>query len=199
MVNYKKDLKFGLSNKAKFHELLTAVPGTEKVEPVVDGWRNGVDLSWHYRGEVKNILVRSERRYTDNIFLETLSNSRTGKPGWYETSNADYLAYGFVGCKEWPMYPLWYVFSFSELREYVSNLPIMKRARGSRKEESSFARTTNGTGYEYKSRGLVLGLGQISLLSISAKCEKVPMQMVLVMLDSHFGIWYDGRQEGEEL
>lgn len=50
---------------------------------------------------------------TGNLFIETDSNIQTGRPGWFNYCEADYLAYGDANA-DW-----FYIFDWKKLKEYV--------------------------------------------------------------------------------
>ena len=197
MGEYTVDLKFGQANKLYFGNLLKRVPGTTSVTPIPDGWKKGTDLRWEYDGEEKKVLVRSEKRYSGNIFLETMSNSLTRKPGWYFTSKADYLAYGFIpqrndgkNRQNHPTQPLWFIFSFDNLRRYVAQMNLTY----SRPEtERVNAKGVKFSPYNYRSEGLLLDINSVSILMPGGPKIPGPMTMALIMFDEHFGVWYDAQ------
>jgi hypothetical protein len=50
-------------------------------------------------GNVRTVEVKADRwsQRTHNAFVETVSNDRTGRPGWVHTCAADYLLYFVEG------------------------------------------------------------------------------------------------------
>lgn len=47
-------------------------------------------------GDVSGIEIKTEERFTGNLFLEVWSNRRRETPGWMHTLNTDYLFYYFL-------------------------------------------------------------------------------------------------------
>lgn len=199
MGEYSDDLKVGQANKSSLAKLLNGVPGTTLIEPISEGWRSGTDLRWKYNGEDKTVLVRSEKRYSGSIFLETMSNSLTRKPGWYFTSKADYLAYGFVPHKSEgkhsrssPIHPFWFFFSFDGLRRHVAQMELAYSPRHPETERKN-TKSIRVSSYNYHSEGLLLDINSVSILMPDGPKISGPMTMALIMFDEHIGVWCDAR------
>lgn len=52
----------------------------------------------HKQGAIFTVEIKSENKWTGNLFLETFSNGSTYNPGWMYTLNADLLFYHFMDC-----------------------------------------------------------------------------------------------------
>lgn len=70
------------------------------------------DVILNFHGEVKAIEIKSERRYTGNLFLESWSNY-PHKPGWMHTLDADYIFYHFIDRN------ILYIIDFPALKEWA--------------------------------------------------------------------------------
>jgi hypothetical protein len=65
-------------------------------------WRKaGVDLLWHVQRNAVATEVKYERSWTGNFALETLSIAQRRVPGWFFTTHAHVLLYGFADTGEW--------------------------------------------------------------------------------------------------
>lgn len=90
--------------------------------------------------------------YTGNIFLETVSNDRLGKPGWVYTLKADYLLWACV--LHTPPFVL--VFKPETLRSEIADL------------KSRFREAGNGRGQNptYRSWGVLVPLAEAQALAV---------------------------------
>lgn len=97
---------------------LGRVPGSRGVVDLQDDarWRKaGADLLWLGPVATPAIEVKVERAWTGNLALETYSVVERKVPGWYWTSHAAAILYGFVDTGEW----------------WVLDLPALRDALGS--------------------------------------------------------------------
>ena len=59
--------------------------------------RQGIDVMvWTAPGEVYCIEVKGEEKHSDNIFIEEIESSLTGKPGWANRLESDMLLWVFL-------------------------------------------------------------------------------------------------------
>ena len=64
-------------------------------------------------GQVVSIELKSEHRYTGNIFLEIWSNFNTQRKGWFLTSHANEIWYHFLDTN------MLYIVGLEKLRQWV--------------------------------------------------------------------------------
>lgn len=57
--------------------------------------RSAGDALAQCNGKVYGVEIKTETKWTGNLFLETWSNKHRGRPGWLFTLNADMLLYHF--------------------------------------------------------------------------------------------------------
>ncbi|MCB9672354.1 MAG: hypothetical protein H6734_22950, partial [Alphaproteobacteria bacterium] len=104
MGAFHTDLAFGARGVAEAVRLLWRLAGTRGVQDVQEEvrWqRLGVDLLWDVGGRRVAVEVKRERRFTGNLVLETLANSARRQPGWWITSHAHLVLYGFADTGSW--------------------------------------------------------------------------------------------------
>lgn len=154
MGDFHDDLRVGQRGEAELQQMLERHPLTVRLQDArsEDAWRRrGVDYVWSRRRhlgieeeiEQIEIEVKTEQRYTGKLFLETVSNCGTGKPGWFHTSTASFVASGFLDRRRW------YVWSLAKMRHFVEGRALERRK----------AKTTGPTGSVlYETEGLLLPL-----------------------------------------
>lgn len=77
----------------------------------------GVDFLTEKDGESRQIEVKLDTviNRTGNFFIEIVGYQEQGKPGWFETSEADYIFYIDAATD------IAYVFKVEDMREYLQN------------------------------------------------------------------------------
>lgn len=128
MVYYRKDLRFGRESKDLLEKILAAMPTTIKVRRL-SPHKTGLDMIWVQKDQERSVIVKTERKYLGSLFLETVSNHQTGKPGWFRTTAADVLIYGFRQLSEKdPQYSSWLAFDIKTVRQRLALLIKQKEA-----------------------------------------------------------------------
>lgn len=142
MGSYHSDADFGQLGVRRLAELLRRDSRTNNVHDVQSQALDH-DLVWELNsGEVVTIEVKYERIYTGNLFLETISNTTTGSPGWLWTSKAKLLAYGFHSNESW----------------YQARLPDLQRhIRRWRSYWPTATASTYGQ-YSYETKGILFSI-----------------------------------------
>jgi len=102
--------------------------------------RQGVDFLWQTESANFGVEVKCEKKTTGNLFLETISNCNKATPGWFETSEADLVAYGFLDTGDWNFFEL------QRMREFVAALsePLAAKRAKTFSEGGSFLYETEG-------------------------------------------------------
>jgi hypothetical protein len=153
MGNFQDDLAFSRKGVHYVVRLLSSYPATTNVLDVQDDpkWRTrGVDLLWSVGAEVRLIEVKYERRFTGNLFLETISNCTTGARGWLKTSTATWIAFGFADASRW------FFAQLDSLRQHALSESTLERKRS--------RTTTTGGGVLYETEGVLLPIASAQAL-----------------------------------
>lgn len=123
MGDFEGDRGIGRLGEERFFDMLRRHPLTERIEDVTGdpAWRaRGADVLWRAEGRVLAIEVKTERRATGNLFLETRSRAEDDVPGWFAASRADVVAYGVLELDRW------IVFDLEAMRAFVRHLPPLR-------------------------------------------------------------------------
>lgn len=101
---FEEDLAVGARGvalaRARLAELWPAAP-TVDLQAHRRWQRLGVDLLWRTPVRTVALEVKVERRETGNLVLETLSTAARRSPGWWITSHAHLVVYGFLDTGRW--------------------------------------------------------------------------------------------------
>ena len=105
MGTFSRDFALGAQGVEMARKLLFDTVGTAGVADVQADpyWgRCGVDLLWHRSdGRVIAVEVKYEARASANVVLESISNDTRRSPGWWLTSHAHFILYGFAETGGW--------------------------------------------------------------------------------------------------
>ncbi|WP_437989275.1 hypothetical protein [Sorangium sp. So ce145] len=113
MGDYRKDLQFGRKALAEAECLLLQLSHGSHVIRSQD--RRIHEFTWSRADGEQRVLVRVERQYTGNFFLETKANNTTQRPGWMVDTRANLVLYGF-GTHEENSPRHWYLLEVTMLR-----------------------------------------------------------------------------------
>jgi len=100
IANFEQDLKRGERFEEKIDEYFVGEFAFNIRRVNMTGQRSGIDRTWtNPEGITKTIEYKADTKAaeTGNVFIEIVSNDRTGKAGWAFTSQADFLVYLVVG------------------------------------------------------------------------------------------------------
>jgi len=159
---FEQDQRLGREGEEAFKGMLISDPLHVQLEDVRDDPESrlrDVDFIWTTSRGRYQIEVKTEQRFTGNVFLETVSNTSTGSTGWFESSAADYIAQGFLDDRRW------YLYSLRDLRRAVE--PIRRELKIAR------ARTLAPRG-GYRTEGILLPIASLQFrFALLRTIEKV--------------------------
>lgn len=118
MATFEEQVEFGAVGEQILLELLRTHPFTRAIRDVRADERfrqRGIDFVWEsgHGGGALNVEVKYERAWTGNLFLEHITG-RQQRPGWFKTSEADVVVYGFADAGRWLVLELKLLRSFVE-------------------------------------------------------------------------------------
>lgn len=92
------NINVGRPAESQFEHFLKSIGST--FEDVSKDWKffkKGIDyIVTHANGSVRNVDVKGDTYRTGNMVIEAMSNESTKRKGWFQTSEADVLAYVWV-------------------------------------------------------------------------------------------------------